>query len=49
MNLKTHSHGWLEKTRNAHRVLVKKSLGKQLLEWMVDDIRLDNWEIGCDM
>jgi hypothetical protein len=31
----------LEKTRNAHRVLVKKSLGKQLLEWMVNDIKLD--------
>jgi len=27
----------------------KKSLGKQLLEWMVNDIKLDNWDIGCDM
>jgi hypothetical protein len=26
----------------------KKSLGKQLLEWMVDDIKHDKWGIGCD-
>lgn len=26
LNLKTNSHSWLEKTRNAHRVLVKKNL-----------------------
>jgi hypothetical protein len=26
-----------------------KSLGKQLFEWMVDDIKFDNWDTGCDM
>jgi hypothetical protein len=43
MCLKTQSSSWLEQTRNAHS-FGEKSLGKQLLEGMVDDIKkLGHW------